>query len=73
VAKVGDLVKVTGSIQSLFDGQPIGIIQEIYTGASYHKEYKVQWTNPDRILNADKKTMQYSWLKLNDFEIISED
>ena len=71
-AKVGDLIKVTGSMQYIFETDPIGIIEEIHVGVSFGKEYKIRWADPNGIFDADRRIVDVSWLKLNDFEIISE-
>jgi hypothetical protein len=71
-AKVGDLIKVTGSMQYIFVTDPVGIIKEIHMGVSFDKEYKIQWADPANILDGKGKTTSTSWLKREDFEIISE-
>ena len=71
--KVGDLVKLKGGLCVLFGGTPIGIIEEIYTAVSFDKEYKVRWATGEPVLREGDKSIQVSWLKPGDFEIISED
>jgi hypothetical protein len=71
-AKIGDLVQVTSEMCGSLETTALGIIEEVYVGASFNQEYKIRWANPQLFLKTERKSMKFSWITPGDFEIISE-
>ena len=71
-AKIGDLVQITSEMCGSLETIALGIIEEVYVGASFNQEYKIRWGNPQLFLKTKGKSMKFSWLKPEDSEIISE-